>query len=408
MTSRTSESQALPNTTFQIEGQPYHATLFQSWDSPLFPELAGSSIFLSKAYHKALAEAPPSDMDFMYVRLEKENELVGMLCFQISHFNPGESLKKHARKNLFNKWRYKLASLIRLEVLCLGNTLVTGDYGFCFHYSIPGKMRTLLMMETIDWLLTLPAFKGIRMVFVKDFYDDIFRELPGSPYCKKYHFIDTQPSMILDIDLRWKGLEGYLSSLKSKYRVRARKAINVIKPLKRIELNAEQIEENESVLQELYLKVVEDVGFNLFILSKGYFTAIKKSLGDKFHLWVYKENDEIISFFTVFEDRDILDAHFLGYDPEVNHHYKLYLNMLLAMIDHAAVKGFRQLQLSRTATEIKSSVGAAGVPMWAYLRIPNRWMNSWVPLAYSFFKPNLGWVERKPFHDSIAGPGQES
>jgi hypothetical protein len=398
MTSRIRESQSLPGTTFHIEGQIYHATLFYSWDSPLFPELAGSSIFLSKAYHKALAEAPPSDMEFMYVRLESENELVGMLCFLISHFNPGESLKKHARKNLFNRLRYKLASLINLKVLCLGNTLVTGDYGFCFHHSISDKMRTLLMMETIDWMLTMPAFRDIRMVFVKDFYDDIFRDLPDSPFCKKYHFIDTQPSMILDIDISWKNLDGYLAALKSKYRIRARKAINVAQTLKKEELDVIQISENEDVLHELYLKVVDDVGFNLFILSKGYFTALKKSLGDQFHVWVYRENDEIISFYTVFEDRDILDAHFLGYDPEVNHHYKLYLNMLLSMIDYAAVKGFRQLQLSRTATEIKSSVGAVGVPMWSYLRIPNKWLNSWVPLAYSFFKPDLGWVERKPFH----------
>src|SRR3990170_6351358 len=352
------QTSSLPSAVFNFEGHSYKAILFHLTDDGFFPEIVGTSIFLSKEYHEALAEAPPERMKFRYVRIEHEGELVGMLCFQISQFNPGDSLKNHMDESLYNKIRYRIASLINLKVLCLGNTLVTGDYGFCFYEEIPHKLRTLLMMNTIDWLLTLNEFKDIKLVFVKDFYEDIFKELPGSSYCKKYHPIDTQPSMIMDIRQGWNGLNGYLQALKSKYRVRAKKALQLSQDLEKIELNADEIEDVEHHLHELYLKVVEDVGFNLFILSDGYFTALKRSLGNKFHLWVYKDKGEIISFFTVFEDGDILDAHFLGYDPEVNHQHKLYLNMLLSMIDFASMNGFRQLQLSRTATEIKSSVGA--------------------------------------------------
>jgi len=74
--------------------------------------------------------------------------------------------------------------------------------------------------------------------------------------------------------------------------------------------------------------------------------------------------------------------------------------MLLRMIDLATTRGFRQLQLSRTATEIKSSVGAHGVPMWAYMRAPNRTFNWLVPRLYSFFKPDLEWVPRNPYHEA--------
>jgi hypothetical protein len=255
------------------------------------------------------------------------------------------------------------------------------------------------MMETIDWMLSLKEFKKIGLVFVKDFYADIFKEIPDSTYCKKYHAIDTQPSMIMDISPAWGSLKGYLGSLKSKYRIRANKAIEVAKHLERIELDVHEIEAMEHQLHQLYLKVVDDVGFNLFILSEGYFTALKKSLGDNFRLWIYRDKGELISFFTVFEDGYILDAHFLGYDPEVNHKYKLYLNMLLAMIDLASTRGFKQLQLSRTATEIKSSVGADGVPMWAYMRFTRRSINWMLPWLYSFFKPDLDWTPRKPFHE---------
>lgn len=386
-------------TTFEIEGLQYKAILFNSCLDPLFTDIGCTSIFQNKAYHRALESAPPDKMNFWYVRIEQEYKLAGILCFQVKDFNPGDSLKNQVNGNLVRAARYKTASLINLSVLCLGNTLVTGDYGFCFQPWISDRMQTVLMMETIDWMLTLKAFKKIGLVFVKDFYKDIFSEIPDSPYCKKYHAIDTQPSMIMDIPSEWGNFQGYLQSLKSKYRIRANKALKVARDIECIELHADEIEAMEPQLHQLYLKVVDDVGFNLFILSQGYFSALKKSLGDKFRLWIYKDKGELISFFTVFEDGDILDAHFLGYDPEVNHKYKLYLNMLLRMIDLASTRGFRQLQLSRTATEIKSSVGAQGVPMWAYMRAPNKAFNSLVPRLYSFFKPDLEWVPRNPYHE---------
>lgn len=336
-------------------------------------------------------------MTFCYVRLEQAGSPLGMLTFQVKEFNPGESLKKHARKGPWQWIRYRAASLFRVRVLCLGNTTVTGDYGFCFSSTVTPRDQTLLMMQCIDWMLTLPNFRKIGLVFVKDFYRDIFRELQDTPYCRKYHVIDTQPSMIMHIRPEWKNFDDYLAALKSKYRVRAKKAMQSAQSLERVELNLDEIRQVEDHLHYLYLQVVGDAGFNLFYLPPKYFSTIKRAMGDSFRLWVYKDHGEIISFFTLFEDGDIMDAHFLGYDPEVNHYYKLYLNMLLALIGEATQKGFRQLQLSRTATEIKSSVGADGLPVWAYLRYPNRILNSILPWIYSFFKPDLSWEPREPF-----------
>ena len=386
------------STILHVDDQSYKAILFESCHDSLFTDVGCESIFQQKAYHSVLEAAPPGQMSFWYVRLEKEGRLLGILSFQIKNFNPGDSLKNQINGNIVRAARYRAASLINLSVLCLGNTLVTGDYGFCFQPGVPDRLQTELMMGTIDWMLTLNDFRKIGLVFVKDFYRNIFADIPESPHCQKYHKIDTQPSMIMDIPETWGSLDGYLASLKSKYRVRAKKALKVADHLERIELNADEIEAIEDYLHQLYLKVVEDVGFNLFILSNGYFTQLKRSLGDKFRLWVYKDKGEVISFFTVFEDGDILDAHFLGYDPEVNHKYKLYLNMLLTMIGLASRRGFRQLQLSRTATEIKSSVGAEGVTMWAYMRHPKKSLNWLIPKAYNFFKPNLDWVPRNPFN----------
>ena len=125
------------STILHIDGGKYTAVLFQSPDDPRFPDIPGTSIFLSQPYHQALKSSPPENMNFWYVRIEQEGELAGMLCFQIHDFNPGDSLKNHMHENLYNRIRYRLASLINLRVLCLGNTLVTGDYGFCLWIIVP-------------------------------------------------------------------------------------------------------------------------------------------------------------------------------------------------------------------------------------------------------------------------------
>jgi hypothetical protein len=384
-------------TSFELEGLRYKAVLLPSCLDPLFVDVECDSVFQTRDYHAALEAAPPGEMEFWYVRLERDEEVIGMLSFQIKDFNPGDSLKKHAEKNFIQKTRYRFASLIKLKVLCLGNTTVTGDYGFCFSKIIELRLQTLLMMRAIDWLLTLPEFRKIKMIFIKDFDTDIFKDIPGTPYCSWYHAIDTQPSMIMDVPSSWRKLDDYLSALKSKYRIRANKALEKSANLERIELNADEIEAIEPQLHALYRKVVGDVGFNLFILSPHYFSTIKRSLGNKFKLWIYRDKGELISFFTIVEDGDILDAHFLGYDPKVNEEFKLYMTMLIRIIELATEKGFRRLQFSRTATEIKSSVGAAGITMWAYLRLRNRVFNTLLPRVYSFFKPDLSWEPRHPF-----------
>src|SRR5690242_13985765 len=97
-----SDTTILPKTSFDIDSDKYDVVLFNSPDNPFFPEVSGTSIFLSKAYQKALNAAPPENMVFRYVRIELTGELIGMLCFQVSRFNPGDSLKNRMSESFYN------------------------------------------------------------------------------------------------------------------------------------------------------------------------------------------------------------------------------------------------------------------------------------------------------------------
>jgi hypothetical protein len=153
------------------------------------------------------------------------------------------------------------------------------------------------------------------MIFVKDFASDIFKDIPGTYYCSMYHALIRKPRMIMEVPSSWKNLDDYLSALKSKYRIRANKALEKAGQLERIELNEEQIQ----IWNRNFMRCIEKLSVMLvsifLFFPRFIFLRLKKSMGDKFKMWIYLDQGELISFFTVIEDGQILDAHFLGMIP---------------------------------------------------------------------------------------------
>ena len=81
----TSTSTDQQETVIDIEGLQYRAILFNSCLDPLFTEDGCASVLQSRAYHAALESAPPKNMSFWYVRLERDGHQEGMLCFQVTN-----------------------------------------------------------------------------------------------------------------------------------------------------------------------------------------------------------------------------------------------------------------------------------------------------------------------------------
>ena len=111
----------------------------------------------------------------------------------------------------------------------------------------------------------------------------------------------------------------------------------------------------------------------------------------------YFDGDKLVGYYTHIQSHGDLDAHFLGYDPQKNKECQLYLNMLYDLVDDAIRLNSNNLIMSRTALEIKSSVGAVAHPMVLYLKTTNSILNLGVAKALSYFKPNEKWVPRSPF-----------
>jgi predicted N-acyltransferase len=206
--------------------------------------------------------------------------------------------------------------------------------------------------------------------------------------------------MVLHLDESWSNFDDYIEALSSKYRVRVRRAFKKAKRIVKREFTTQDLQIHHDKIIEYYRDIAENASFNLFILNPDYFISVKRHLGDRFRIFGYFEGEKLIAFYSLMINGDEIEAHFLGYEEDTNRHYQLYLNMLLDMIDMGIALGMKRIIYGRTATEIKSSVGARPEMMYFYLQVQNAILNPFVPWIYNTLEPEAPWTQRHPFKDA--------
>jgi len=363
--------------------------------------IAGDNLFMRSNFLTALEETPPSGTSYKYVLVKREDKIVGIVYFQVKRINLYKSLRLDAvePKGFWNKITHFAKSLLakplKANLLVLGNMTLTGSNGFHFIDEVDREEAfKLAKYATEEVLCHLKREKtGVAAVLIKDYYEDqkfVNKELG-------YTEFKVQPNMILDLDQNWNSFDDYMGSMKSKYRVRVRRARKKAQSLERRVLSLEEIHAYSKEISDLYKNVANQAGFNLFILPQNYFYSLQKHLGDRMELIGYFKNDKMVGYYTNIQSHGDLDAHFLGYDPECNRECQLYLNMLYDLVDDAIRLKSNNLIMSRTALEIKSSVGAEAHSMVLYLKATNSLLNLGAAKALNYFKPSEEWVPRSPF-----------
>jgi predicted N-acyltransferase len=235
----------------------------------------------------------------------------------------------------------------------------------------------------------------IAAILVKDFYTS---SKNASEELKefKYHDFLVEPNMIVNIN--WKTFEEYLNAMSKKYRNRAKGIVKKGLELQRKQFSANDIKEHQKEIQQLYDNVHLKAAFSMASLSTNYFVEMKKNLQDKFNFIAYYHNEKLIGFKTSFVLDTAIEAHFIGLNYEVNKELELYQNMLYDYVKEAIDHNLPQLFLGRTASEIKSTVGAEAYQLTCYIRHRNPLSNRIIKPFIDAIKPS-DWIPRNPFKE---------
>jgi predicted N-acyltransferase len=336
---------------------------------------AREQVFLSRNYLLAWEEAPPVNVEMAYVVVEQGEEAVGVVALQLVDFNIGAALPRWKRLN----WG--------LRVLVCGAAQVSGPYGFAFSEAVPAGEQAALLEAVLQ---ALRAPLGASAVMVKDLNAAQFPAVTAGLQASGYVPFRFEPNMVVEVAPDWHSLDDYLEAMTSKYRVRARRAFRKGAHLGCRSLTVRDLQVHEARLYALYTAVADRSDFSLLRLQPGYFARLKAAFGPAFKVIGYFDGDTLVGFCTVLRSGTASEVHFLGFDESYNASAQLYLNMLLASI-RTGIEDFgsRRIVLGRTATVIKSSVGARPHTEQVWLRHSNCLVQALLPGLVRFLRPPM-------------------
>lgn len=331
-----------------------------------------ANIYYSPKFLKTF-ELANKDIEFNYIFILKNDKAVAFANTQVVTIGV-ETITKNIRMS--NKIRRIVNNMFcnnQIRVLFCGNVFLSGEYGTFLKDGAP-KIETFNAIAEAVKKLSKKTRK-LNTIFVKDFKNE---SLHITDHLKSYDYaaMQVEPNMIITLKPEWHSFEDYKSALKSKYRVKANKADSKSKALEAKLLTEEDIKIYKNELQELYQNTIDNADFNAQILNLDTYIYLKKAFNDKFIVKGYFLNDKLVGFLSAMHNRTNLDAHFIGIDYSNNKEFAIYPRILNDYVRLGIETKSTQINLGRTASEIKSTLGAKPEALTCYCKhkryIPNQ------------------------------------
>jgi hypothetical protein len=207
----------------------------------------------------------------------------------------------------------------------------------------------------------------------------------------------AEPYMVFETRPEWNDLTDALAAMSSKYRVRNQKVLKSTADFSWRELQDQPASEwlatcSLFLQQTLAEKTVALTG-NLNELLWQYHRILKKN----FKIRGYYLNDELVGFVSYIEDGSEWHAMHMGMDQSTSEQYSLYQRMFLDLIDSAIAAKTHRLFMGRTATEIKSTLGAIALDNQFLVFVKFGWLRYLTQLYKRFVYRAPAYTLRRPF-----------
>ncbi len=326
-----------------------------------------NNIYFQRDFLQSIEKNHPK-IKFSYIILVDKNEMpIAFSSIQIVDFFINSIQKElNFLKDLGRKLRI-LKDSKPLKLLISGNTFVSGEHGIFIKDNQDKKQVIKELAKAILHFVNSNKKLKIDAFLIKDFINEsLFITDELKDY--NYHPFSVEPNMLLQIDENWMVFDDYLAAMKTKFRVKAKKAFKQSKAIRIEEVTAYNINNQLPKMTALYKKVAANAAFNLGEFNLETYKGFKEKIGENYILKTYWLENKIVGFISGVINKNSLDAHFVGIDYELNREHAIYQRMLYDYIEIAINKKIKTINFGRTASEIKSSVGAIPQDLTMYLR----------------------------------------
>jgi hypothetical protein len=401
-------------TPFRTVNSEYSFTLFDKASSIIAEDWDRIShsqgMFYERGFLRIIEDSGHARLMPRYVIVYHNRKPCGIIYFQVVDFKAGmfgsmlrnevEEIKSR-RRNLFERYIESNREEVLMRLFTCGNNLISGEYGFLFDKRTSKEKSQELVIHITDVIAREERLRGtISAILLKDFYEPLkpkkLMDVQG------YFEFMVEPNMIVQFPDGVGSLEEYVALFSKKYRNRARSVLRGRESLQVRELKPEEIRSHEKEIYGLYGAIFEQARFKLLKLPADYFSRMKEAFPGNFNVKGFFLNGRMVAFCSSFRlPNDTLEAHYVGFDYELNVEYSLYQNLLYELLKEAIATGCKRLNLGRTAAEIKSTIGAVPSDLLCYIRPQNAVSRLIQKPFISFLQPGA-WIQRNPFREEPA------
>lgn len=345
-----------------------------------------ANIYYSPEFLKTF-EVANTDIEFNYIFILKGNEAVAFANTQVVTIGVETITKNIKMLKSLRRIINRVFANYDIRVLFCGNVFLSGEYG-TFLKDGEEKIKTFKAIAKAVKQLA-KATKQLNAIFVKDFEADslyITNHLADYDYTP----MQVEPNMLITLKPEWQSFNDYKNALKSKYRVKANRADAKSEALEARFFSEEDIKIHKNELQALYQNTINNANFNAQVLNLETYSHLKKTFKDKFIVKGYFLNEKLVGFLSAMQNETHLDAHFIGIDYAENKEFGIYTRILNDYVRLGIETKSSQINLGRTASEIKTTLGATPKPLMCYFKHKRYTVNR-------FLKPFIKNVQIKSF-----------
>lgn len=377
---------------------------FNSLNPQFSKELVLDDLFSSDSFLNQSKQICPQ-VRHEILEVKKNNQIIAKLYFQIMPFKGSELrsyLPDQEEPCILNKTMEAIVDLalerINWNLAVLGNVFITGDNGQYWLTEIANTER---------WAIIKAATKHLNKITNIDAFliSDLRKEdLLGKELLTEnsYRMFEVEPDLIFNIDKEWKSFDDYLASIVSKYRVRTKKVLDNSKALEIKDFSVEDLEKHNAAIYLLYKNVMDSAAFKLAEIQDNYFLDFKLAFPEQFFVRGLFLEDKLVGMISFFSEDKTLRINFVGLDYSNNKEHCIYQRILYDCIEQGILLNKKSIHFGRTASEIKTSVGAYPVKTYALLKHNSKIPNLAIKPLTTYLRPEPFEI-RNPFKTKVAG-----
>lgn len=328
--------------------------------------------YFSPDFLMAFENSNPN-IKFKYIIVKNNLEALAIALVQTIELNVDVILKNIRLPKFLRRFLYSLFCNDHIHIMFCGNIFLSGEHGILINPE--ANKNNVIKAIGLELNTIAKQTKPLHAIFVKDFIED---SRQYTDQLENHGFIPmhVEPNMIIALDKNWESFDDYKKALKSKYRVKVNKADKTSSKLEVRLFTETDFATYKDELQKLYENTIANANFNAQVLNLNTYIALRKTYQENFIVKAYFLEGKLVGFLSALANNHHLDAHFIGLDYSLNKECAIYPRILNDYVRLGIEKKASYINFGRTASEIKTTVGATPTELTCYIKHKRPFINT--------------------------------